>query len=1242
MRVGRGMVATGHACVICHSDDWCMESLDGEVCICMRIPSESPLHKGQGGYLHRHPTNASMADVFREERQRMYNEREAKRLAHIRKQAKELAEPEVLDQFHNFLLKKFPLKNSDWDYLVSCGITNFQDYGSLPVSSNDTYTNIEIELPFETSKGIPGVFYSWDRKKTFINTWAAGLFRVIRNKDGLAVGCEIRLSDECKAKRVKYASSQKREEVKLSKYEPLSSSNKEGGYSADTTQYAYIKADNNLFPNSLLFTEGAKKAEVAANYLNMDGIGARSVANWKRFADDLLLMPTINKVYIAFDQDKNTNPHVMACYLNLINQLKALNRVEIIDVNWDEQKGIDDAILNNAEITFSSLYKPTRFYTLEEVDEAMEETITRLLRQPNHKLNIVTATVGGGKTTGVRRVINNAMKNDDWFRIDTGDGTSREARVLWLADNHKLLEESQKEFVVKPPIMKGRNPNELDPFYCAEYELTQHVGNQGQNVTVKVCLDCPLFQQNLCSYQNNTKRILKQDRFVMATKASFFNKSDRIDEFDIIIVDESITGAIYDTRTISLQDIALHKRVISQGINYTEEKGKNPEGMMKTEMLLEWFETMLLDSDKSELAKAVKFDIPDEFKNVYSKHEKVIIHEADVESGSHETHLKAFVAELDSSAVYVWKDRIYIDVPNYELMEKLNGKTIINLDATASDLMLSAFGKHNVVKHEFRLKEYINIIQDTALKCSKRQLADERTQQRLLNAIQYVVTSQPDDKVSLISSKYFVDIVDRHASTNGYDITTGWYGYHSKGFNFMEDADTHIIVGNFCRNLCVMEMRQQTMAHMGIKLELDEMIEEDSLAEIIQSIGRGRACRREDRPLNLFLFTNRDVSRYYPDIKRIKSVETLCKLQETNQQKANEVKEAKAMSLIQKAVDGSQLICNTNISELADELKLDRKTVAKHLRTLYKTQLIEHSKNGNEFMEHIDRLSDAFKTPSLDDIELLGIQALTYGEASILYNIYIDDAAHVIVEDNSLYELLKDLSPAGIGYKTWICGLNALHNSVTAKNGGKGAFQSLGAAEPEKDVQSITSILSLAEAMNCSRQTASKFFNQLKIAISNLLRERYIQPDKQFNRIDNWNDLKLEGADVLRGQLSSIANAWHEDELTPVEVTLLSTSILDAVEDVEKHSEIFRDLSSDDCIDIDTAIFWRDTATTVLVKHQIISDTTPAEFLHPAYYLEQLACSLIIENDEQPLVYSKVKRIYDNWRTFKYGENIGE
>jgi hypothetical protein len=97
---------------------------------------------------------------------------------------------------------------------------------------------------------------------------------------------------------------------------------------------------------AVTLTEGALKAEIAANLLNQPVIGNAPSCFGADFAANLKKdFPQLKTVYVAFDMDFRRNEHVKAALFRLVEQLEKA-RFDMRVRTWpDKWKGIDDYLL---------------------------------------------------------------------------------------------------------------------------------------------------------------------------------------------------------------------------------------------------------------------------------------------------------------------------------------------------------------------------------------------------------------------------------------------------------------------------------------------------------------------------------------------------------------------------------------------------------------------------------------------------------------------------------------------------------------------------------------------------------------------------------------------------------------------------------------------------------------------------------------------------------------------------------
>lgn len=996
-------------CKICGKYGWCLVHSEEDKHLCMHVASDIEVHKGMGGWIHVLGT-----DLLRlaERGNKWHDERMPLTLR---------ASQQDMHNFYSDLLHNNPLTPADRDYLISCGLQDLSDYGTLKHNPQERYYCRKISDSYSTHPpdGIAGVYGSRDNKRRYINTWATGIMRAVRNHKQLIVGIEIRLDK------------QSLERSPKAKYQPFTSGGKHLGINADVMQYCVIPGWAN--EGDVWVVEGLKKAQILNEQFGVTVIAIRGVSAWSRVPDDLVgYFEGVNTVVVAYDMDYLTNTHVATQRQSLINALANKESFKVATAAWDATyKGIDDAILAGAQITTTMVHDTGKVYSLETAAQAIDKTMRDILDNHKRGIHVIQVTVGAGKTQGAIDIINEHLAKGTWFQTDT----KKDARVLWLTDdNYDLLEEAWKKFIVKPAQIRGRSDDEESDFYCAEYPLQMAAGAAHHNIIKSVCSSCPLFKED-CSYINNTKRVLSKEKFVIGVKSSFFNESQRLDEFDIIIIDESLSNKVYDTKLITRDDLSEHIEAINSfkrqcGSTLTDYAKENLDYL---EMYLEVLQANIDESMLNE--NYVSIDVPTDLP--YAAYE--------VDKGYQDRFgkwkfPKKFVNDLTASKVFVFNGHVYVNVPQTNMITQLQDKVVINLDATPSKIKLKAFGESKLHYYEYRVKEYVNVYQVCGMRGTKKQLLDPFHSKRFLQAIEFIANKYKGSYTTVLSIKPFIGILQQYAKQVGLQIDMGWYGNHTRGFNKFEETDNLILAGNFCRNLTFMQMQQETLAHMNIEVELEDIIEEDTLSEMIQAAGRGRAARRKDNPLNLFVLTSRELPKYYKVVK-ISSLESLMGISELDQQAGNKRKrdeaEEKVFAYLRRMIVDGIMVCSVPQSVVTDETGVSREVVRRVMAVVYKEQLQKISqRKGSDVAQLINQLSESLAAPTKDQSELLQLK-LTSVNTSILNTYSLDELKGVIFGSAPLRSFLQDHPPVGVNYKKWnefvyaMC-LNKKYDSVVA------------------------------------------------------------------------------------------------------------------------------------------------------------------------------------------------------------------
>lgn len=1045
-----------HPCAICHHTDWCTYRVSenggsDDTCICMRESSPNPVNGGMGGWYH-------TADHG-------YTSEPITQYSNKKEEHPFYANESELHQFYSWLLGAYPLNKKDEEYLRSCGLSNLSDYGTLFHKDDTPFHNDRVPNIF--AKGIPGLFYSVNNKYAYVNTYATGIMRGIRNKNGFIIGIEIRLDDD----------SRRRIDDDV-RYQPLTSKNKTDGKRADVRDYSFIPSYDK---ETLYITEGVKKGQIISEYLLFPTISIRGVTNWGKVPSDLVTkFKEFKRVIIAFDMDYKTNKHVELQRKNLIEAIKNLNKFDIYLAEWNEEfKGIDDALIAGEMIAQNEYYKVERIYSSEEASELIEKSMRDSLMELDGKMHVYAATVGAGKTTNMINIFNDIGKSGKWFKNKDGS----EARVLWLTDdNYDLLEETRERFdeSIQPAILMGRDRNPLSKFFCQDKDTVDKAGAAHQDIMRSVCIGCA-FKDN-CDYLMNTRRILESERFVIGVKSSFFNESRRLEKFDIVVVDESVTNKIYVTKEITLQDLEEHERVIadedaSDDLDYI---------VMFIDMLKQYIEESKVTD------QVINISVDREF---FPK----VKYEASKYNDGH--FLKLFMSDIPISNVQAYNGKITVDVPNKNVIEQLNTRTVFNLDATPSYIKLKAFS--NVEIHKFRIKEYVNVYQIMGLRWSKTQLLDETKNKRMLKLIRYISEIDEEKKTTVLSIKPFISILDEASNTWGVKPYTGWYGNHTRGFNkFQDTSDNLILAGNFCRNIKFMEMQISTLRFLGIEVTIEDLIEEDSLNEMTQAAGRGRATRRTpDNPLNLFIVTGREIPFFY-NIQKISSIEKYIGEQERNQQAGNITKKIQVEDIVAEylkpIISRGILVPSISIRSVTIETGISRSVVRRVMQTLYERQLFQIA-NKELCRDDVGFLVDDLRLPSELEAERIGLD-LTLVRSSVLNKYSPHDLHTVISTDKEAVNYLLEHPPVGVSFDKWA------------------AFVKIFASSKE-----LLSNVALSDVVGASRQTIATYIKKcaehIEVYLMNKQQNEPVEPVREWDLFENeW-----------------LINKWVEDCLENIE-----------------------------------------------------------------------------------------------------------
>lgn len=550
-----------------------------------------------------------------------------------------------------------------------------------------------------------------------------------------------------------------------------------------------------------------------------------------------------------------------------------------------------------------------------EVKKILEELV---INHQDHKgeCHVISVTTGAGKTKTMIDVVNSMVevKKDNagnefidwsgWIKRPSG----KQARILWLVDNYKLLEETRMQFHFSAEVIKGRSDKEGSLFYCLDSQSCLKAGASGHNIVKSVCSYCPLFNPSNpkwgdCRYWETVASIMEESPFVISTKHSFLNQSQRIEQFDIVVVDEALPNHLFNCRVIELKDIQDHFRMFHQKKkqnpdidfdhpHWVQLKKINEEVRMS---MMNFGESKHLDWDF--VTSTVPYD------------EDTPLPVTGESGDTFWIYPKKFLSDLAESSVFVKGGKLYVYTPLYELINRLNNRLVINLDATPLPSLLQCV---EAEIHDIQVKQNIKVFQCQSVKGSRRQLNDVEYKVKYIRAIKAL----SDQKKSVVFSvKSFIN----EAIENG-DISadSGVYGSDTRGTNRFMEYDRFIYAGDFCHNLDHCKMLVKASEKLGQEITLDRLIQESAQAEILQGIGRARAVNRpKSNPAEIWLLTNRVVEGL-PVHVQVKNLESIYG-EEYERDIRNKERSQKAVSEVQRFVRWQTTHKGRKLSDLTVE-----------------------------------------------------------------------------------------------------------------------------------------------------------------------------------------------------------------------------------------------------------------------------------------------------------------------------------
>lgn len=560
-------------CPVCGKFGWCEVSDDRTKAHCMHTPSAIEMHHRQGGWLHILVNSPALVAT-------------AADLRPVPQLPQPLA-PALVSQINRALLAHCPLNEKHQKYLeaegvppAGCGSLNYK-------AARDIARDLVNQFGEATARRHPALLEvtSKDGRKWWtIASAADGLLFPATNHEGLILGIQIR-KDQPKGSDDRY---------RWLSHEGL-------GGTPLTLFRAKAGAGNSHY---LIITEGYKKAAVAAGVWQCHAI---SLAGVNAYSESELIKTVealgVTAISLAFDQDKRTKPQVQEAEQRLLRTLAAVfPRSAFYSLNWagEKAKGLDDAVKSEVEIQLDPAnFSGKRFvndlpaealarqfgtarplYTLPEVRSLHRQLFEKVFLNPDNSRRVVTSTTGTGKSYACDATLAGVLIT----------GLLGRERVLLLAPSKANIAErtapgtglGRAVRLGLAAIQRGRNPIDLErprtpqPEDCAN-PLAQDAGAARQIAAKVVCKDCPfgseknwLEHAKEYGYDPNQPRPFKCEeegyiasrrrseaaQVVIATKESFLNNSEMLEDFTIVICDEGLLDYLIEKISIDTNALA--------------------------------------------------------------------------------------------------------------------------------------------------------------------------------------------------------------------------------------------------------------------------------------------------------------------------------------------------------------------------------------------------------------------------------------------------------------------------------------------------------------------------------------------------------------------------------------------------------------------------------------------------------------------------------------------------------------
>lgn len=599
-------VSRRQPCPICGKRDFCEIARDGQTVHCMRIASDKPTQYRQGGWLHNLFPVSETINTRPQIRQVVTQPATEIKLAAL----------ETRHWCIKYLLEQLELNQAHRDYLWKEGFSAEQalelGYRTLPQNGREVLAREVAQLAGHEAGQLAFLYEKRGKAGSRYFQFAVArpevLLIPIRDISGAYAGL--------KARWVSYD-----ENGQAVRHYRIMSAGSSGGASLGTPLHVARHARNSN-QKRVIVTEGEKKADYIALRSGLTVVGVQGTGNWRAGGGERHLVAALEQlgaqeVEIAFDADMENNPRVARDLYQMACQVQAAG-FEVLIRRWplNVAKGYDDLLrLGLADKSFVERFSPEvspvtkswvkkfieldaetlqsqlsrngvgihALYTVEEARQQHAKVFQELFNGHFFSLGresktlVVTSNPGTGKTHAALAAALEATKNFP------------QGRILYLADNKEVY----RQWIEPGALLHGAfgagtvavregRQRKAGSFECRNYDSCEMAGRQRHAPAWDVCARCPFYseanwkkhQQEYdlgetempwnCRQQGYWHGVehAERARLVLAPKASFFNNSQELARYDVIIIDESAVEPLLEKVSLRPETLAEWREAI--------------------------------------------------------------------------------------------------------------------------------------------------------------------------------------------------------------------------------------------------------------------------------------------------------------------------------------------------------------------------------------------------------------------------------------------------------------------------------------------------------------------------------------------------------------------------------------------------------------------------------------------------------------------------------------------------------